>query len=88
MTFEDLSIKSIMNKDVKTANQTIREVCKVMYHHGIGSIVILQGKDDLSTIGDFMAELHGEHKPIGIVTERNIVSYLGSDRALSLRTQI
>ncbi len=90
MTFEDLSIKSIMNKDVKTAysNQTIREVCKGMYHHGIGSIVILQGKDDLATIGDFTAELHGEHKPIGIVTERDIISYLGSDRALSLRTQI
>jgi CBS domain-containing protein len=90
MTFEDLSIKSIMSKDVKTAhsNQTIREVCKIMYHHAIGSIVILQGKDYLATIGDPEPELYRGNKAIGIVTERDIVSCFGSDRALSLRTQI
>ena len=90
MTFEHLSIASVMSKDVRTAysNQTIREVCKTMYHHGIGSIVILQGKDYLATIGEPEPELYRDHKAMGIVTERDIVSYLGSDRALSLRTRI
>jgi CBS domain-containing protein len=92
MTFEDLSIASVMIKDVKTAysNQTIREVCQSMYHHGIGCIVILQGKDEeeLAALENPKPELYGEHKAIGIITERIIVSYLGSDMALSLRTQL
>ena len=89
MALEDLPVKSIMSKNVKTvySNQTIREVCKQMYHHGIGSIVILQGKDDLASIEVPEPELGRKYKPIGIITERDIVSYLGSDRALSLRTQ-
>ena len=90
MALEDFPVKSIMSKNVKTvySNQTVREVCKSMYHHGIGSIVILQGKDDLAAIGDPEPEPSREYKPIGIITERDIVSYLGSDRALSLRTQV
>jgi CBS domain-containing protein len=87
MTFEDLSVTSVMSKDVKIAysNQTIREVCKSMHVHGIGSIVILEGNDDIATTEKPQSE---EQIAIGIITERDIVSYLGSDRALSLRTQI
>jgi len=87
MTFEDLSITSVMSKDVKTAysNQTIREVCQSMYHNGIGSIVILQGNDDIITKEKGESE---RLKEIGMITERDVVSYLGSDRALSLRTDI
>lgn len=83
MTFEDISVTSFMTKNVKTAysNQTIREVCKSMHDHGIGSIVILQGNDGLTTEKK-------DHTPVGMVTERDVVSYLGSDRALSLRTVI
>jgi CBS domain-containing protein len=90
MTYEDLSIKSIMSKDVKTAyaNQTIREVCQIMYHQGIGSIVILQGKDHLASIGDSKPKRYGQCHAIGIITERDVISYLGTDNALSLRTQI
>ena len=87
MTFEDLSITSVMSKDVKTAysNQTIRDVCKSMYHNGIGSIVILQGSDNTLTKEKRESELP---VAIGMITERDVVSYLGSDRALSLRTEI
>ena len=87
MTFEDLSITSVMSKDVKTAysNQTIRDVCKSMYHNGIGSIVILQGSDNTLTKEKRESELP---MAIGMITERDVVSYLGSDRALSLRTEI
>jgi CBS domain-containing protein len=87
MTFEDLSVTSVMSKDVKVAysNQTIREVCKSMHDHGIGSIVILEGNDDIANAKKPKRE---EHLAVGIVTERDVVSYLGSDRALSLRTMI
>jgi len=87
MTFEDLSVTNVMSKNVKVAysNQTIREVCKSMHDHGIGSIVILEGNDDITNTEKPKTE---EHKAVGIVTERDVVSYLGSDRALSLRTKI
>lgn len=87
MTFEDLSITNVMSKDVKTAysNQTIRDVCQSMYHNGIGSIVILQGNDDILTKEKRESELP---MGMGMITERDVVSYLGSDRALSLRTEI
>jgi CBS domain-containing protein len=87
MTFEDLSITNIMTKDVKIAysNQTIREVCKSMHVHGIGSVVILEGNDDITNSEKPESE---EQMAAGIITERDIVSYLGSDKALSLRTKI
>jgi signal-transduction protein with cAMP-binding, CBS, and nucleotidyltransferase domain len=56
-----------------------------MYHNGIGSIVILQGNDDILTKEKRESELP---MGIGMITERDVVSYLGSDRALSLRTEI
>jgi CBS domain-containing protein len=87
MTFEDLSITNIMTKDVKIAysNQTIREVCKSMHVQGIGSVVILEGNDDITNSERPESE---EQMAAGIITERDIVSYLGSDKALSLRTKI
>jgi len=87
MTFEDLSVTNVMSKDVKVAysDQSIREVCKSMHDHGIGSIVILEGNADMANMEKPESE---EHVAVGIVTERDVVSYLGSDRALSLRTMI
>lgn len=78
-------VTSIMTREVKTAysDQTIREVCKSMHDHRIGSIVILRPKKDKRTM-----DKPENHMTVGIVTERDVVSYLGSDRALSLRTQI
>jgi len=87
MTLEDLSLTNVMSKDVKVAysNQTIREVCKSMHDHGIGSIVILEGNNDIANTKKPKNE---ENLAVGIITERDVVSYLGSDRALSLRTKI
>ena len=87
MTFEDLSITSIMSKDVKIAysNQTIREVCKSMHDYGIGSIVILEGSNYAPKTEQAESD---EQMAVGIITERDIVTYLGSDRALSLRTRL
>jgi CBS domain-containing protein len=86
MAFEDLSVTSVMSKDVKVAysNQTVREVCKGMHDYRIGSIVILDKRDLVSK-----KKLESEDRmAVGIITERDIVSYMGSDRALSLRTRI
>ena len=87
MAFEDLSVTSIMSKDVKVAysNQTVREVCKSMHDYRIGSIVILEGNGDLVSKKKPKSE---DRMAVGIITERDIVSYLGSDMALSLRTRI
>jgi CBS domain-containing protein len=88
MAFEHLSITSVMSKDVKVGypKQTIREVCKSMHDYGIGSIVIVEGNND--KVHKEKAGSEEVHTAVGIVTERDIVSYLGSDRALSLRTNI
>jgi CBS domain-containing protein len=51
-----MTISSCMTPNVITAtsNQTIREVCKIMSNHRIGSLVILRGttpdKDKKNTI--------------------------------------
>ena len=73
MTFEDLSVTSVMSKDVKVAysNQTIREVCKIMHDHGIGSIVILEGNDDIVSKKKPKSEVR---RAVGIITVRDIVS--------------
>jgi hypothetical protein len=47
-----------------------------MYHNGIGSIVILQGNDDIITKEKVKVGL----KETGMITERDVVSYLDSDR--------
>jgi CBS domain-containing protein len=70
MSVESVPVSSLMTDNVKlaTENQTIRVVCRMMYENKIGSIVIL--KD--TTYGN--AE---DKRPIGIVTERDIVRLIG-----------
>ena len=70
MSIESVPVSSLMTNNVKlaTENQTIRVVCRMMYEYNIGSIVIL--KD--STFGNAEGE-----RPIGIVTERDIVRLIG-----------
>jgi CBS domain-containing protein len=70
MSVESVPVSSLMTNNVKlaTENQTIRVVCRMMYENKIGSIVIL--KD--TTYGN--AE---DKRPIGIVTERDIVRLIG-----------
>jgi CBS domain-containing protein len=71
MSIESVPVSSLMTNNVKlaTENQTIRVVCRMMYEYNIGSIVIFL-KD--STFGNAEGE-----RPIGIVTERDIVRLIG-----------
>jgi CBS domain-containing protein len=70
MSIESVPVSSLMIDNVKlaTENQTIRVVCRMMYENKIGSIVILKE----NTYGNAEGE-----RPIGIVTERDIVHLIG-----------
>lgn len=63
---ESLSVSNLMNKDVKkiTADQNIMGACKIMHDNQIGSVVIIELEDP-------------NMKPVGIITERDIVRILG-----------
>lgn len=73
MAVESTPVLSFMTANVKTAmeNQPIREVCKMMYQNKNGSILILKK----NAIDDDKSD---DKKPIGIVTERDIVRLMGS----------
>jgi CBS domain-containing protein len=64
MSIETTSVSSFMTKDVKTEkeDQNILAACKVMHENNIGSIIIVKN----------------DNKPVGIVTERDVVRLLGS----------
>jgi CBS domain-containing protein len=72
MAVESTPVLSFMTANVKTAmeNQPIREVCKMMYQNKNGSMLILK-KNAIDDKSD-------DKKPIGIVTERDIVRLMGS----------
>lgn len=78
-----MPISSCMTPSVITAtsNQTIRDVCKIMCEHGIGSVIIL--KD--TTLQGKNTEYNN---PIGITTERDVVTHLGSKKPSSLQTPV
>ena len=67
MTKKSRPISSIMTGKVitATADETIKTVCKLMYDNDIGSIVIVK-----RTVDD-------ANKPVGIITERDIVRQIG-----------
>ncbi len=74
-----------MTPNVITAisDQTIREVCKIMCEHKIGSVIILRGtaleKGNSTEYSN----------PIGIATERDVVTHLGSKtQSSSLETPV
>ena len=66
MSLESIPVSSFMTRDVKmeTDDQNIQAVCKTMNENDIGSIVIV-------TLGD------NSLKPVGIITERDIVRTIG-----------
>jgi len=70
MSVESVPVSSLMTDNVKlaTENQTIRVVCRIMYENKIGSIVILK---------DTIYDNAEDKRPIGIVTERDIVRLIG-----------
>jgi predicted transcriptional regulator len=66
MSLDSLLVSSIMTKDVKTENdnQNIMAACKVMYDNNIGCVVVVKSQNK-------------EKIPLGMLTERDIVSILG-----------
>ncbi len=80
-----MPISSCMTTSVITAtsNQTIRDVCKIMCEHRIGSVIIL--KDNAPERGKNTEY----NNPIGITTERDVVTHLGSKKpSSSLQTPV
>jgi CBS domain-containing protein len=65
-----------------TSNQTIRDVCTIMCEHKIGSVIIVE---NTATEKGKNTEYS---KPIGIITERDIVAHLGSKKPSSLQTPV
>lgn len=67
MSKKSRQVSSIMTGEVitATADETIKTVCKLMYENDIGSIVIVK-----RTVDD-------ANKPVGIITERDIVRQIG-----------
>jgi CBS domain-containing protein len=66
MSLESIPVSSFMTRNVKTEtdDQNIQAVCKTMNENNIGSIVIVtMGSNSL--------------KPVGIITERDIVRIMG-----------
>lgn len=71
VSIESIPVSSLMSKNVKTetSDQNIRAVCRIMHENNIGSIVIVNhGKD----------HKNGNNKPVGIITERDIVRIIGT----------
>ena len=67
-----------MTKPVITAdvNQTIKSICKTMYENNIGSVVIVKRQTDDSS------------EPVGIITESDIISKIGSVELFSTQTAV
>jgi CBS domain-containing protein len=82
MSIEDESaatapVSKFMTKTVLTANfdQTIQSVCQIMHENHIGSVVIVK------------REMDG-NKPLGIITERDIIRKIGSVELFTTQTAI
>jgi CBS domain-containing protein len=75
MSIESIPASSFMTKNVKTEteDQNIQAVCKIMNESDIGSVVIVENLQA------------NNKKPIGIITERDIVRIIGSLKMELLR---
>ncbi len=72
MSIDYVSVESIMTKDVTTTktNQTVSAVANIMNHNNIGSVVITETENN---------------RPVGIITERDIVRIVGTTEILMLQ---
>ncbi|HET7148785.1 MAG TPA: CBS domain-containing protein [Candidatus Nitrosopolaris sp.] len=75
---ETTSVSSIMTRTVKTEreDQNVLTACRIMHENNIGSVII-EKKDENNNI-----------KPVGIVTERDVVRLLGSLNPSLLQTPL
>jgi CBS domain-containing protein len=73
MSIESTPVSSLMTRNVitQTEDQNVYAVSKTMYENNIGSVVIVRNKERDNDISS-------SNKPIGIITERDIVRILGS----------
>lgn len=73
MSIESVTVANIMVRPVRTAkeNQTVKAVAGIMTENSIGSVVIVS-IEDLS-------------KPVGIITERDVVRIVGARQDLTLQ---
>jgi len=72
---ETISVSSMMTRDIKTEkeDQNVLTACKMMYENNIGCIIIVKQNDI---------------KPVGIITERDVVRLLGSLKPSLLQTPL
>jgi CBS domain-containing protein len=73
MSIESITVSNVMVRNVKTASesQTVKAVAKIMTDNNIGSVVIVKNA--------------GASRPVGIITERDIVRIAGVEQALTLQ---
>ena len=76
MSLESIPVSSFMTRNVKmeTENQNIHAICKAMNENNIGSIIIVA--------------LGNSIKPVGIITERDIVRIIGKLNSVLLHVPI
>jgi acetoin utilization protein AcuB len=81
MSIESVSVSSIMTKNVRIENedQNIQAICKIMNENNIGSVIIVKILDvDTTTT----------YKPVGIITERDVVRIIGQLQPSLLRIPV
>jgi isocitrate dehydrogenase len=73
---ESISVSSLMTRDVRTEkeDQNVLTACRIMFENNIGSIIIVKKDDNI--------------KPVGIITERDVVRLLGSLKPDLLQTPL
>jgi CBS domain-containing protein len=83
MSMESIPVSSLMTRNVitQTEDQNVHAVSKTMHENDIGSVVIVRNKDRDNDISS-------SNKPIGIITERDIVRILGSLEPALLKAPI
>ena len=77
-SIETISVSSFMTRDVKTEkeDQNVLTACRIMHENNIGSVIVVKKDDNNNT------------KPVGIITERDVVRLLGSLNPSLLQTPL
>ena len=83
MSIESTPVSSLMTRNVitQTEDQNVHAVSKTMHENNIGSVVIVRNKDRDN-------DIISSNKPIGIITERDVVRILGSLEPALLKAPI
>ena len=70
---KNVAVSDFMTRKVKviTENETMRQACKLMYEHNIGSIIIIKNGDGKPS------DTTKKEIPAGILTERDIARMIG-----------